>query len=74
MIFVLSWVIVELLRSAPASEEARRLVLRGGCGVRKKRSAIIACIATGTFNKLAKSSHLSKNVNTPAVDERNGDR
>jgi len=66
-------VTTDLLRSAPASEEARQLVLRGGCGVRKKRSAIITCIAAGTFKSSAKSSYLSKYVNTPTADERNGD-
>ena len=72
MFFRLSWVILELLRSAPASEEARRLVLPGGCGVRKMRSAIITCTAIGTFKSPAKSSHLPEYVDTPAVAERNG--
>jgi hypothetical protein len=73
MFFRLSWVIMQLLRSAPASEEARRLVVPGGCGVRKKRSAIITCMAIETFKSPAKSSHLPEYVNTPAVAERNGD-
>lgn len=75
MIFVQWWVITEMMRSAPvASEEARRLVLPGGWGVPKKRSVIFTCIATGAFNTPAISSHLTKNMNAPAVDKRNGDR
>jgi hypothetical protein len=42
-------------------------------GVRKKRGAIIIYITIATFTSPATSSHLSKYLNTPVVDEWNGD-
>jgi hypothetical protein len=63
-----------LLRDTPAaSEEAWRLIHPGGCGVWKKRSAIIACIMRRTPDALARSLQLPKKMIEPAVDERNGD-
>ena len=55
-----------------ASEEARRLVPRGGYGVWKKRNAITACIVHRTPDIFALSLHPPKNVFVPAADARNG--
>jgi hypothetical protein len=63
-----------LLRDTPvASEEAWRLILSGGYGVGKKRSAIIACMVRRTPDTFARSLQMPKNMIEPAVDERNGD-
>jgi hypothetical protein len=55
-----------------ASEEARRLILRGGCGVWKKRNAITACIVHRMPDIFALSLHPPKYMFVPAADARNG--
>jgi hypothetical protein len=57
-----------------ASEEARRLVSRGGYGVWKKRKAITACIAHRAPDISALSLHPPKKVFVAAADARNGGR
>ena len=64
-----SWIVAQ---TTVASEEARRLVSRGGYGVWKKRNAITACIAHRAPDIFALSLRSPKTVFVPAADARNG--